>query len=146
MALVLTRPRPGPARSGTDHEGTRAQAHQLIRAYGSDTLAYFALRDDKRYFLSSDGRAMIAWARLGNYALASGDPIGRPESIGLVLDEFREMCHAQRWRCAFLAVRSSGEETYRQLGLRCFYLGEEAVIDCETFTLRGKRNKSMRQS
>ena len=32
-----------------------------MHAYGWDTLAYFALRDDKSFFFSSDGEAMIAY-------------------------------------------------------------------------------------
>ncbi len=59
-------------------------ASRLVHTYGSDTLAYFALRDDKSFFFSSDGEAMIAYTYIGRYALASGDPIGRPESLELV--------------------------------------------------------------
>jgi len=142
MALVQSRPDIGRPRSIADCD----RAHRLVHSYGSDTLAYFALRDDKSYFFSSDDEAMIAYTRLGHYALASGDPIGRPESIDLVIDEFLEMCHRRRWRCAFLAVRESEEARYNTFGLRSFYLGEEAVIECDEFSLDGKRNKSMRQS
>ena len=34
----------------------RERARALVRTYGSDTLAHFALRDDKSYFFSPDGR------------------------------------------------------------------------------------------
>lgn len=144
MALAL-RPRPTIAEvppSAGDHE----RARRLVRRYGSDTLAYFALRSDKRYFFSTDGQAMIAYARIGQSALASGDPIGHPASIDRVIEEFVTMCHSRGWECAFLAVRESDAWRYRGIGLRTFYLGEEAVIECRSFTLDGKRNKSMRQS
>jgi hypothetical protein len=143
MALVL---QSRPVTTGTRLLTAYERAHRLVHAYGSDTLAYFALRDDKRYFFSSDGEAMIAYARLGHYALVSGDPVGRPESIDLVISEFLRMCRRRGWRSAFLAVRESETVRYTTLGLRTFYLGEEAVIDCAAFTLDGKRNKSMRQS
>ena len=71
-------------------------ANRLVHTYGHDTLAYFALRDDKSFFFSSDGEAMIAYTYVGRYALASGDPIGRPESIELVVDEFLAMCRERR--------------------------------------------------
>jgi lysyl-tRNA synthetase class 2 len=122
------------------------RANRLVHLYGSDTLAYFALRHDKSYFFASDGEAMIAYTYLGRYALASGDPIGRPESIDLVIDEFRAMCRRYGWGTAFLAVRESEAARYTERGLHTFYLGEEAVIDCTEFKLEGKRNKSMRQS
>src|SRR6185503_2147865 len=142
MALVQSRPDTGRPRSIADCD----RAHRLVHSYGSDTLAYFALRNDKRYFFASDGEAMIAYTQLGHYALASGDPIGRPESIDLVIREFLAMCRERRWRCAFLAARESELARYSTFGLRSFYLGEEAVIECDEFSLEGKRNKSMRQS
>ncbi len=142
-ALVLFF-RPIVARPRTHRDWDHA--NRLVHAYGSDTLAFFALRDDKSYFFSSDGEAMIAYTYLGRYALASGDPIGRPESIDRVIDEFLVMCRNHGWGYAFLAVREGETERYLRRGLRSFYLGDEAVIDCTEFKLEGKKNKSMRQS
>jgi lysylphosphatidylglycerol synthetase-like protein (DUF2156 family) len=121
-------------------------ASRLVRTYGTDTLDYFALRDDKLFFFSSDGEAMIAYTYLGRYALASGDPIGRAESIDLALDEFLEMCAGRAWGSAFLAVREDERERYTRRGLRTVYLGDEAVVPCKDFNLSGKRWKSIRQS
>ena len=85
---------------------------RLVHTYGSDTLAYFALRDDKSFFFSSDGEAMIAYTYIGGYALASGDPIGRPESLDVVLDEFLAMCRQRGWE-ALLAVREASIRSTR---------------------------------
>ncbi len=127
-------------------EGAWEHASRLVHAYGTDTLAYFALRDDKSFFFSSDGEAMIAYTYIGRYALASGDPIGRPESIELVIDEFLDMCRNRAWGVAFLAVLESTRDLYVDHGLHTFYLGDEAVVDCRGFSLKGKRWKSIRQS
>lgn len=142
-ALVLLF-RPIVARARTHDDWDRANA--LVHAHGSDTLAYFALRHDKSYFFASDGQAFIAYAYLGRCALASGDPVGAPGSIDLVIDEFLAMCRDHGWGCAFLAVRQEEVHHYTRHGLRSLYLGDEAVIDCTEFKLEGKRNKSMRQS
>jgi lysyl-tRNA synthetase class 2 len=143
VTLVLVfRPIVARPRANDDWE----RARELVCSYGTDTLSYFALRHDKSYFFSSDGRAVIAYAYLGRCALASGDPIGHPDSIDLVIDEFVEMCRRHSWGHAFLAVREDEAERYLRRGLRSFYLGDEAVIDCDQFILTGKRNKSMRQS
>ncbi|PVZ09531.1 lysine--tRNA ligase [Actinomycetospora cinnamomea] len=129
----------------TRDDWTRAQA--LVHTYGWDTLAAFALRDDKSFFFSSDGRAMIAYTYLGGYALAAGDPIGDEASLPRVVDEFLAMCSRRAWTPAFLAAR---EEDTREGGLlasrgfRSFYLGDEAIIDCPSFTLEGRERKSVR--
>jgi lysyl-tRNA synthetase class 2 len=127
-------------------DGAWEHASRLVHSYGDNSLAYFALRDDKSFFFSSDGEAMIAYTYIGRYALGSGDPIGRPESIELVVDEFLAMCRQRAWGVAFLAVLESDRDRYLNRGLHTFYLGDEAVVDCRGFSLSGKKWKSIRQS
>ena len=40
---------------GPHTEADWQHAHRLVHAHGWDTLAYFALRDDKSFFFGSDG-------------------------------------------------------------------------------------------
>ncbi len=140
---LLFRPIVARAEQGQD---AWEKASRIVHSYGSDTLAYFALRDDKSFFFSSDGEAMIAYTYVGRYALASGDPIGRPESIVLVIDEFMAMCRQRAWGVAFLAVLESTRDLYVERGLHTFYLGDEAIVHCKDFSLKGKKWKSVRQS
>jgi lysyl-tRNA synthetase class 2 len=122
-----------------------ARAEMLVHTYGWDTLAAFALRDDKSFFFASDGRAMIAYTYLNGYALASGDPVGDPESLPRVVDEFLAMCAERAWTPAFLAARED-DELLATRGFRSFYLGDEAIIDCPSFTLEGRERKSLRSA
>ena len=117
-----------------------------MRTWSTDTLDYFALRNDKLFFFSSDGRAMIAYTYVGRYALASGDPIGHPDSIHRVVDEFLDMCRQRAWGVAFLAAREADRQMYLDRGLHTVYLGDEAIVDCHGFNLQGKKWKSIRQS
>jgi lysylphosphatidylglycerol synthetase-like protein (DUF2156 family) len=123
-----------------------AKALTIVRTWSTDTLDYFALRNDKLFFFSSDGRAMIAYTYVGRYALASGDPIGHPDSIELVVDEFLDMCRQRAWGVAFLAAREADRQMYLDRGLHTVYLGDEAIVDCHGFNLQGKKWKSIRQS
>jgi lysylphosphatidylglycerol synthetase-like protein (DUF2156 family) len=124
----------------------RARAEALVHEYGWDTLAYFALRDDKSLFFSSDGRAMIAYTYLQGHALASGDPIGAPESIPLLVDEFRAFCATRGWRVAFLAVREADLPLYEERGMSGVYIGDEAIIRCDRFDLAAPGMKKVRQA
>jgi lysyl-tRNA synthetase len=134
-----------PIRARQHHtESDWAHAERLVRSYGSDTLAFFALRQDKSFFFSSDGEAFIAYTYLGGFALASGDPIGPDGSIDLVLDEFLDFCAQRSWRVAFLAARTTEMPRYAARGLRSFYLGDEAIVQCDGFSLDGPGMKSVR--
>jgi lysyl-tRNA synthetase len=119
-------------------------ANRLVHTYGWDTLAYFSLRDDKSFFFSSDGEAVLAYTYLGGYALVSADPVGARESVVQVLDEFLAMCADRAWNPAFLAVREASMPLYASRGFTAFYLGDEAILDCARFTLSGSSRKSLR--
>jgi lysyl-tRNA synthetase, class II len=134
-----------PLRARAPHtESDWARARRLVQLYGSDTLAYFALRDDKSFFFGSDGEAFVAYTYLAGFALASGDPIGAPESVDRVLDEFLDFCQDRSWRVAFLAARQAEMPRYTARGLHGFYLGDEAIIECDAFSLDGPGMKSVR--
>ena len=127
-------------------EGDRERARALVRRFGSDTLAPFALRDDKSYFFSSDGCAMIAYTFVSGYALVAADPIGAPTSISRVVDEFLAYCRGRAWHVAFLAVREEDMPLYNAHGFRGVYLGDEAIIRCDSFTLDGGALKQVRSA
>jgi len=127
-------------------DDTRRRAEQIVRAYGSDTLAYFALRRDKSYFFSSDGRSFVAYAYVRGHAMVAADPVGPPEDTGRTLDEFLEFCRGNGWSVAFLAVREADAELYRERGMHVLYLGDEAVLHPDEFRLEGRRMKAVREA
>jgi lysylphosphatidylglycerol synthetase-like protein (DUF2156 family) len=132
FAVLLFR----PLRARGPHtESDWRHALDLVRAYGWDTLAYFALREDKSFFFGSDGEAMLAYTYSGGYALVAGDPIGPRESVSRLLDEFLAMCDGRAWNPAFLAIRQSDFPLYSKQGFRSFYLGDEAILHCDRFDL-----------
>jgi len=125
---------------------SRDEAIAIVKNFSSDSLDYFALRDDKLFFVSSDRKALIAYTFVARQALVSGDPIGDASSIPLVIDEFLNMCRERAWGVSFLAVREADRDLYVARGLHTVYLGDEAVIDVRNFSLAGKKWKSVRQS
>ena len=132
--------------SGAPSASDRSRARALVRAYGWDTLDYFALRSDKSYFFSAAGDAMVAFTYISGYALVAADPIGAPGSEARVLDEFLAYCRERGWHSAFLAVREQDMPLYRERGFREVYLGDEAIIPCDRFTLAGPAMKSVRSA
>ena len=145
LAAVILVFRPIVSRSYVTPEALN-EAVSIVKEFSFDSLDYFALRDDKLFFVSSDQKAFIAYTYVGRQALVSGDPIGAKESIPLVIDEFLEMCRERAWGFSFLAVRESDRNLYVDRGMHTVYLGDEAVIDVRGFSLAGKKWKSVRQS
>ncbi len=122
----------------------RRHAEQIVRRWGDDTLDYFALRRDKNYFFSADGQSLIAYLYVRGTAMVAADPIGPPNCEERVLDEFLAFCAERGWRVAFFAVREADAEIYRARGMHVIYLGDEAVLRCDGFSLEGSERKAVR--
>ena len=61
-------------RPPADDATTTERAWAIVRRYGSGTLDYFALRDDKRHFVVQD--TVVAYTVINGAAVVSPDPIG----------------------------------------------------------------------
>jgi lysyl-tRNA synthetase class 2 len=129
-----------------DDERLRLRAHEIVAAWGSDTLAPFVLRADKSYFFGTDERSLVAYRVVGGVAIVSGDPLGPPGDLDGVVAEFIDYVRAHGWRIAILGVSETWLSLYRRHGLRALYHGDEAVVDVETFSLEGRAIRKVRQS
>jgi len=122
----------------------RGRAEQIVRTWGDDTLDYFALRRDKNYFFSADGRSLIAYLYVRGTAMVAGDPVGPPQDTAGTIDEFLHFCAGRGWRTAFFAVREADRQIYRDRGMHVIYLGDEAIVSCREFTLETPAMKDLR--
>jgi lysyl-tRNA synthetase class 2 len=124
----------------------RERAHALVERFGVDTLAPFALRGDKSYFFSDDESAFLAYKVVAGVAIVSGDPVGQPEAIPVLLADFLAFARARDWRVAVLGAGERNLDLYRAAGLRVLYHGEEAVVHTSEFSLEGRPIRKVRQS
>jgi lysyl-tRNA synthetase, class II len=118
--------------------GERRAARTLVEAYGSDSLAFFALRRDKSYLFSPSRRAFLAYRVVAGTALVSGDPVGAEAEIDDLLAELRRIARARGWRLAVVGASEEHLPRYRELGLKPVPIGEEAVLRPAEFSLEGR--------
>jgi lysyl-tRNA synthetase class 2 len=126
--------------------GDRAHAERLVREYGRDSLAYFALRRDKSTFFSASGRSFLAYRVVAGTAIIGGDPIGDPAERRELLTEFRRVAHTKAWRVAIAGASTEALRDYTELGFKSIYLGDEAFVRPEAFSLDGRQIRKVRQS
>jgi lysyl-tRNA synthetase class 2 len=144
VATVLFRPLRAP-RSFPD-ASTRADAVRLVRRHGSDTLAYFKLRRDKHYLFSPDRAAFLGYRVENGVLLVSGDPIGPSSSLPALLRALSDFAERRALTIAALGVSERLRPLFAQLGLRSLYLGDEAIVETERFSLEGRAIRKVRQS
>jgi lysyl-tRNA synthetase class 2 len=131
---------------GTQDARERSLAQELVRSFGVDTLAPFALRADKSYFFDEQERAFLAYRVVGHVAVVAGDPIGEPAAFDALLARFVAFAHERDWRLAILGASRARLGLYRAHGLHALYHGDEAVVDTASFTLDGRAIRKVRQS
>ena len=132
--------------TGTSAERRVAEhrARDIVRRHGRGTLDYFALRDDKQFFLFRD--SLVAYAVYGGVALVSPDPIGPDAERTEVFNAFRAYCEARGWTIAVMGAGAEWLGTYHAAGMHYLYLGDEAIVDCQNFSLEGGKMKGLRQA
>ena len=142
LLLLVALPGRDPRRTGAARQEAFERALAIIKAHGGDTLDYFALRDDKTWFFSGD--SVVAYSIINGVMLVSPDPIGPPADRAAVWSDVMDLAQSNNWQPAVLAASQSWLPVYRAAGLVDHYIGDEAIVDASTFTLKGKSMKSLR--
>lgn len=134
------------ARALLPNSKQRQNAIKLVCDYGTNSISYFALEEDKTYFFSASGKAFISYALKSGVAVVAGDPIGPEEELPSVLNEFLAFCRKQDWTPAFWQIRDEDVNMYRKQGFSLMKIGEDGIIHTDTFTLKGKAMSNVRTS
>jgi lysyl-tRNA synthetase class 2 len=113
-------------------------------AASDDSLAYFALRDDRATVQAGD--ALITYGTVGSVALAAGDPLGPPAQWPAAIAAFLDQAAAQGRIAAVLGCGEAAATAWRTAGLFGVYLGDEAVLGLDRFSLEGRGVRIARQS
>ncbi len=130
--------------SGRERRLAELRAREIVRRHGRGTLDYFALRDDKQLFFFRD--SLVAYAVYGGVALISPDPIGPTAERTEVFRAFRAYVDSRAWTVAVMGAGSDWLPVYHAAGLHSIYLGDEAIVDCQHFSLEGHKMKGLRQA
>jgi lysyl-tRNA synthetase class 2 len=143
-AYLFLRPAEPQGRLGAK-DGERIRG--LLDRYGeSDSLGYFALRDDKSVIWSPTGKSCVCYRVLSGVMLASGDPLGDPEAWPGAINAFLDLAARHAWVPAVIGCSELGAEVWcRTGGLAALELGDEAVVSVAEFSLQGRSMRNVRQ-
>lgn len=144
MAYVIFRPLAAPQAWPT--ASVRRLATQLVREHGQDTLAFFKLRTDKHYLFNADRTAFVGYRVEAGTLLLSGDPVGPPAAFPDLLLQVRRFARSRGLKLAAVGASEALVPIYDGLGLRTLYLGDEAIVELNAFSLEGRPIRKVRQS
>ncbi len=140
--LLATRPLVDRRRSAG--RAAEARARDIVRRHGEGTLDYFALRSDKQWFFHRD--SLVAYAIYSGICLVSPDPIGPSAEQEQVWEAFRRFADDRGWVVTVMGASEHWLPIYRATGMHDIYIGDEAVVDVQEFSLAGGQMKGLRQA
>jgi lysyl-tRNA synthetase class 2 len=144
VAYALFRPLQPPVALPEADE--RATALDLVRAHGSDTLAYFKLRRDMHYLFTDDGTAFLGYRIERNVMVISGDPIGPDVALPELTRAAFAFAELHDLRLAVLGASERALRLWRDGGLHQLYIGDEAIVETGRFSLEGRAVRKLRQA
>lgn len=125
----------------------RDEARQLIQACGGSSLDFFKYSSDKRFFFGSRRKGVISYGLSGGTAVALGDPVVPDEGeFKQILDEWLDLGRRNGWRLAFHQVGPRWLYAYSNARLSSVKIGEEAIVNLDTFSISGNHMKAFRSA
>lgn len=137
--------RPYIRRTKSD-DGNTGEAEALLTQYGSSSVDYYKLNDDKLIFISEEHEGFIAYRIANGFAVVLEEPVCAEENKIEILKEFDRQCRKMGLKPAFYRVDEDSMYYFENLKKKALLIGQEAVMDIKKFTLEGKEKKSLRNA
>jgi lysylphosphatidylglycerol synthetase-like protein (DUF2156 family) len=113
--------------------------HELLRRYGSHSLAFSIIQPGMHYF-GAPYRGVIAFRRRFGQVTVLGDPLCDPLETSAFLNAFLAACP----NAFFMQVHRQTADCLRPFGYRATPVGVENEIDTCDYKLYGKRKRDLR--
>ena len=120
---------------------------RLVAESGArDSLGYFATRRDKSVVFGPGRRSAVTHRVLASVSLASGDPLGAPDSWPRAISEWRQEARSYGWYPAVLGAGEDGARAFVAAGFKAIPLGDEAILGVREFSLRSPQLQPVRRA
>jgi lysyl-tRNA synthetase class 2 len=104
------------------------------------------LRGDLDYLFAPDGRAFVGYRVEHGVLLVAGDPVGADDAIPAMIATTRAFAEEHGLRVGGVGASAEMVDRWRDAGLRSLYIGDEAIVDTDAFSLDGRSIRKVRQS
>jgi phosphatidylglycerol lysyltransferase len=123
------------------------QPRELVRKYGKSPLDYFKTYSDKMIFVPEHLNSFISYKPAGNFAVVLENPVAPDEEqMKECIRQFDQFCYESGLKSIYYRVSESDLTVYKELHKKVMFLGQEGLVDLNTFTLEGGARKSIRNA
>ena len=127
--------------------GELERAKQMVGKYGNSGLDYFKTYFDKLVFAPEGINAFISYRIAGNFAVVLENPVAEnPDCLKQCVLLFDKFCHENGFKSIFYRIPEESLSYYHELSKKSLFIGQEGIVDLNSFTLQGGKNKALRNA
>ena len=144
--LTYTLIKPLVVKNNTSDEEL-AKALEINRKYGNSSLEYFKTYFDKMVYFPDGIESFVSYRVSGKYAIALEGPVSSDsENKSKSIKQFDKYCFENGLKSIYYRVPEKDLPIYTNLGKKFLFLGQEGVVDLNSFSLEGGSKKSLRNA
>jgi phosphatidylglycerol lysyltransferase len=144
--LIYTFVRPYIFRT-TPTEEEISRARTLTQQFGNSPLDYFKTYSDKFIFAPDEVNAYLAYRASRNFAVVLEDPVSENrEAMKKCIISFSKFCYDNGLKDIYYRVPKESLPVYNELSRKSLFLGQEGIVDLNSFSLEGGERKSIRNA
>jgi phosphatidylglycerol lysyltransferase len=128
-------------------EEEKARAASLTAQFGKSSLDYFKTYYDKLIYAPEGINAFISYKVSSNFAVVLEDPVAEDtEAMKSCILSFSRFCYDNGLKDIYYRVPAESLPVYNELSRKSLFIGQEAIVDLNEFTLAGGEMKPVRNA
>lgn len=129
-----------------DDDEMQSNAEDLVKEYGASSLDYFKLTKEKQFYFSEYTHGFVSFRTANGFAVVLEEPVCMEKDKTDLIKEFDEYCRENNLKTCYYRIGESDLIHFNPLKKQKLFIGQDAILDAENFTLTGKDKKSIRNS
>lgn len=127
-----------------NHIENHNDAEDLVEEFGDSSLDYFKLTWDKQLFFSENREGFLSYRTANGFAVVLEDPVCAERDKINLIKEFEDYCKNNGLKTSYYRVGESELIYFSPFKKQKLFIGQDAILDTEKFSLTGKEKKSIR--
>ena len=120
------------------------EAENLIKTYGTSSLDFFKISKEKLFFFSENIEGFVSYGVANHLAFVLEEPVCEEDHKEKIIDEFEDFCKKNGLKSVYYRIDEQSLFLFKPFKKQQLFIGQEAIINTETFKLEGKDRKTLR--
>ncbi|MGA9211859.1 phosphatidylglycerol lysyltransferase domain-containing protein [Kaistella sp.] len=120
------------------------EAQNLVKMYGTSSLDFFKIGKEKQLYFSDEVEGFVSYRIANQFAFVLEEPVCGEEHKEKMIEEFEDFCRENGLKSVYYRIDEQSLFLFKPLKKQQLFIGQEAIMNTETFKLEGKDRKSLR--